>query len=162
MLLLLFPEGGGYRIPLIQRPNDMEHHAGQVALPGGEREADESLEACALREAREEIGVDEELTLLGRLSPIPIQVSRYRVDPIVAWCDHQPKLTLARDEVERILFADPDELARLGPTLTVERSRDGLTIPVPAYDVDGAAVWGATGFILAEFTAIWNPSTGAD
>ncbi|MFN8548978.1 MAG: CoA pyrophosphatase, partial [Candidatus Eisenbacteria bacterium] len=133
-----------------------EHHAGQVALPGGEREAAETLQACALREAREEIGLDVAIALLGRLSPIPIQVSRYRVDPIVAWCDHQPQFTLASDEVERLLFADPDELARRGPTLTVERSRDGLTIPVPAYDVDGAAVWGATGFILAEFAALWD------
>ena len=156
MLVLLFPKGSGFRIPLIQRPGGMEHHAGQVAFPGGEREAEESLEACALREAHEEVGLTARVVLLGRLSPIPIDVSRYRVDPIVGFCAEEPSFVLAGDEVEGLLLADPDELALHGPTLTVERSRDGLTFPVPAYDVGGAAVWGATGFILAEFAALWN------
>ncbi|MBK8230179.1 MAG: CoA pyrophosphatase [Candidatus Eisenbacteria bacterium] len=159
VLLLLVPTAGGFRIPLIRRPEAMEHHAGQIALPGGEREVDESVEACALREAEEEIGlVAPGLQLLGRLSPIPIPVSRFRVDPLVAFLDHLPTLRAAAGEVDEILLADPDGLTRRGPTTTVARIRDDESIEVPAFEVESAKVWGATGFILAEFCQLWRES----
>lgn len=159
VLLLLVPADGGFRIPLIRRPEAMEHHAGQIALPGGEREVDESVEACALREAEEEIGLRAPwIRVLGRLSPIPIPVSRFRVDPLVAFLGHLPPLRAGAGEVDEILLADPDVLARRGPTTTVARIRDDESIEVPAFEVESAKVWGATGFILAEFCQLWRES----
>jgi hypothetical protein len=50
------PERGRILFPLIRRPSTAARHAGQISLPGGEREAGEGNEECALREAHEEIG----------------------------------------------------------------------------------------------------------
>lgn len=54
----------------VVRPDDQRQHAGQIAFPGGMREGDESIEATARRECREEIGVrDDAITVLGGLGP---------------------------------------------------------------------------------------------
>ena len=34
--------------------------------------------------------------------------------------------------------------------------RSGVQHEMPAYDVDGRAVWGATALMLTEFVAIWK------
>ena len=49
---------GRISFPLIRRPDSMEHHAGQIALPGGVIDEGEAPVDCALREAEEEIGLD--------------------------------------------------------------------------------------------------------
>ena len=56
VLLLLYPGREGTTFSLIQRPVSMPLHPGQVALPGGACESEETAEQTALRETEEEIG----------------------------------------------------------------------------------------------------------
>ena len=60
MLLALFEEDGEARVILTKRPETMPSHRGEIAFPGGKREprVDADLRATALREAREEIGLE--------------------------------------------------------------------------------------------------------
>jgi 8-oxo-dGTP pyrophosphatase MutT (NUDIX family) len=153
---------GGYRIPLIRRPERMRHHPGQISLPGGVCHAVEGPVACALREAEEEIALPAQaVEVLGRLTPVPVPVSRFRIQPVLGWVSLQPPLRAEIGEVVEILLADPDRLLANGPSAVVPRDRHGLRFDAPAYVVPDshgheALVWGATAIILAEFLALWK------
>jgi 8-oxo-dGTP pyrophosphatase MutT (NUDIX family) len=151
------PERGRILLPLIRRPATAARHAGQISLPGGEREAGEGNEECALREAHEEVGIaPTEVTILGALTPIEIPVTLYRVAPIVGWLSSPPHYRLQESEVRGLLLADPDALAASGPSLFIERRREDQVLRFPAWDVEGEKVWGATAQILGEFTEVWK------
>jgi 8-oxo-dGTP pyrophosphatase MutT (NUDIX family) len=62
-------EGEDHLLFLV-RPDSARHHAGQIAFPGGMRDGDETIEATARRECREEVGVsDTAIAVLGALPP---------------------------------------------------------------------------------------------
>ena len=73
---------------------DNVRHPGQVSLPGGVVEPGETLEQAALREAHEEVALPiEPVRILGRLTPLDIPVSGFRLHPIVAMTPARPPLT---------------------------------------------------------------------
>ena len=86
-------------VVLTQRTSHLEHHAGQIAFPGGRREgADESPERTALREAAEEIGLDAgRVELLGRLPQYRTSTG-FDVTPVVGWAE--PPLAYTPDPHE--------------------------------------------------------------
>ncbi|HKT79696.1 MAG TPA: CoA pyrophosphatase, partial [Vicinamibacterales bacterium] len=130
-------------------------HAGQVSLPGGVIERGETMQAAALREAREEIGLElDGLRVLGALSPIDITVSGFRLHPIVAARQTRPDLKPTDSEVARILEVDVAALTNAAHFSRRTMSRDGRTLEVPTFDIDGAAIWGATAMVLAEFLTL--------
>ncbi|MHB8899199.1 MAG: NUDIX hydrolase, partial [Thermoguttaceae bacterium] len=104
VLALLYPIDGRWHLPLTLRPQHLPDHAGQVSLPGGAVESGETPQEAAVREFHEELGAEDlEPRILGALSPIYVQVSNYRVDPLVAACDRRPRFVPNGAEVDRVL-----------------------------------------------------------
>ena len=131
---------------LTQRSQELVEHRGQVAYPGGARERrDENLQATALREMYEEVGVNpRDVTVFGHLGDMPI-ITGYMVRLFVGQIPWPYELTINTDEVESAFvvplkwLADPDHR-------TIQyRSYAGREIPVIFFDhFEGYQLWGAS------------------
>jgi 8-oxo-dGTP pyrophosphatase MutT (NUDIX family) len=89
----------GLAVLLTRRTDHLNDHAGQVSFPGGRTDPDDAdAIATALREAREEVGIQpDEVEVIGRL-PTYTTVTDYEVSPVVGLLD--PPRALALDAFE--------------------------------------------------------------
>ena len=134
---------------------DSLRHGGQVSLPCGVVEPGETFEQAALREAQEEIALaPESVRLLGALTPLDIPVSGFRLHPVVGVARTRPVLTRADGEVADILEVSIAELTEPRNFALNERERDGVALLIPAFQVQGREIWGATAMILSEFLSL--------
>ena len=85
VLVLLYDRGGAPHLVLTKRTDTLEHHPGQVSLPGGRPDPDDGdLATTALRETHEELGVaPESVRIVGRLPDVPTTVSGFVISPFV-------------------------------------------------------------------------------
>lgn len=156
VLVPLFREAGSWRLLYIRRAvHAQDHHSGQVAFPGGrceppEREAVET----ALREAREEVGLDPgSVEVLGGLAPVHT-VSGFLVTPVVGCLRWPQRLAPDPAEVARVFsipltwLGDPANRAvRVWPEGGHPQARR-----VVFYEpFDGERLWGVTAGITLDF-----------
>lgn len=160
VMLLLYERNGAWYVPLTVRPAHLTHHAGQVSLPGGSVEPDESSVAAALRELEEEIGVNPaSVEPLGTLSSLYLFVTDFVITPHVAVVAPAPAFRPNPDEVAEVLELQMSMLADVEPCERVKRGLRSLSFYAPAMCLAGHVVWGATAMMLAELGAVW---AGAD
>jgi 8-oxo-dGTP pyrophosphatase MutT (NUDIX family) len=154
-LLLFFPIDDVAHLVLTVRADTLERHGGQVSLPGGVVEPGESIEQAALREAREEIGVNiAAVETLGVLTPIDIHVSGFRLHPLIGTMDRRPVLYPSDGEVARVLEIPITVLMDPRAFIWQTMERDGEAIQVPTLHAEGVAIWGATAMVVAEFLTL--------
>jgi 8-oxo-dGTP pyrophosphatase MutT (NUDIX family) len=145
----------GWYLPAILRPQTMKTHAGQVSLPGGLIEADETVAQAALREFEEELGVAAEgIAIVGQLSPVYVFVSDIEVTPVVGVCDRPLVVTPNPHEVAAVLELPIAELADWSCRGRHVIERRGLRFSAPHFFIGGERIWGATSLILAELVAM--------
>ncbi|MFW5694875.1 MAG: NUDIX hydrolase [Alkalispirochaeta sp.] len=157
VLITLVPTETDTEVPLIQRTDDGGPHALQISLPGGAAEPhDRHPTDTALREAYEEIGLNpHEVSVLGELSALYIDVSDFLITPVVAWYEGTdpehtlwPRLRRQPREVRRIVRGSLRELdATLAPRSVRAR---GVELIAPSFLAQKEIVWGATAMILGE------------
>jgi 8-oxo-dGTP pyrophosphatase MutT (NUDIX family) len=157
-LVLIYPGTDGTPcLPLTVRRDDLPHHPGQISLPGGRVDPGEPPDRAALREAREEIGLDPTVVrLLGPLSSLWVVVSNHVLRAYVGVADERPDFRLAPLEVSALVEVPLDALRDPKNVSWTERVRDGMLVRYPHFHVGGHEVWGATAMILAEFVALFE------
>jgi 8-oxo-dGTP pyrophosphatase MutT (NUDIX family) len=153
VLLLIVYHGAEPSLVFTKKTETVPHHKGQFAFPGGLVErSDGSRVATALREAREEIGLDPAaVEVLGALDDVPTATSRFVITPVVGLCPVAPALAPDGREIERVLEVPLRVL--LDPALYREEQweREGRPHPVTFLTYGEDVIWGATARILREF-----------
>jgi 8-oxo-dGTP pyrophosphatase MutT (NUDIX family) len=137
---------------LIRRtPHELDPWSGHMAFPGGRmHDDDQSLLYTAMRETREEVGLDlvAHATLLGALEPLDAVAlgkrQGFSVTPFVFLLEGPSGLSLDSSEVAEALWAPLDAFAR-GEHHAHHTYRQGqVKREMPAFDVQGRIVWGLT------------------
>lgn len=136
---------------LTVRARQLRNHAGQISFPGGRRDAEDAdVDANALREAHEEVGLDPaHVTVVGYLDDYPT-ITGFRVTPVVGLID--ARTPLAPDGVEVASFFEVPLAFLLDPA-NYQRHwfrRDGLDLPFYAVPYGERFIWGATAGMLYE------------
>jgi 8-oxo-dGTP pyrophosphatase MutT (NUDIX family) len=162
VLILLYHDGARIRFPLTKRPDYLGAHGGQVSLPGGKAEGNETLVETALREAEEEIGINrKDVHVLGKLSDFFVIPSNFMVTPIVASAGKRPRFVPQEREVVKILEGDVEELLREDALKTKSITVSKIyNLNAPHFEIDGETVWGATAMMLNEFRMVVRDVTG--
>lgn len=153
VLLLLWPQGDALHFVLTRRASGLRGHSGQISLPGGRRDPDDSDHTVtALRETEEELGIAvSDAQVLGPLDSIYIPPSNYMVYPLVAALAAPPCFRPRAAEVAEVLQIPLASL--LDPRRKREslQTRNGRSLRIPWYALGGQMVWGATAMLLSEF-----------
>jgi 8-oxo-dGTP pyrophosphatase MutT (NUDIX family) len=150
VLLLLFVENNEINACLIKRPSHMKHHASQIGLPGGRIEKGETALETAFRETFEEIGISrEKIEILGSLSELYVQVSRFLIHPFVGWISEKPAFIINKNEVEKTISFPLSLLKNIIEETEIETFTGQLKVPCIKFE--GEIIWGATAMILSEF-----------
>jgi 8-oxo-dGTP pyrophosphatase MutT (NUDIX family) len=156
VMILLYIRAGSWHTVLMKRPEYAGVHSMQISLPGGKSEdGDTDLRETALREIREETGIDDSrIRILGNLSRLHIAVSGIEVLPVVGFYPGEPDFQPDPAEVAYLIEARIDDL--LHPRNTREKFRTLMCklVKVPYFLIGEEHVWGATAMILSEFLEV--------
>lgn len=152
VLVPLVERPTGLHVLLTQRASHLTHHAGQISFPGGRIEAhDADAWAAALREAREEIGLEPGFVERAGYLRDHLVISGFRVTPVVGFVRAGFDLRLDRTEVEDA-FEVPLEFL-LDPRNHLPRARSVAGVEVLTHEIpyQGRHIWGATASMLISF-----------
>ncbi|MEX2161669.1 MAG: CoA pyrophosphatase [Anaerolineales bacterium] len=155
VLVPVLRQGDAWHLLYILRAQvEGDMHSAQVAFPGGRLDSEETTaEQAALREAREEVGIDaKQVRLLGHLEDF-ITISNYRVTPVVGVIPWPMELQPDSREVQRAFTIPLAWLADAANREERERvAPDGKTVKVVYFkQYDKELLWGVTARITLNF-----------
>lgn len=164
---ILRPQDNDTEILLIKRAERLgDPWSGHMALPGGHMEPqDLDSYATAIRETKEEIGTDLEITgeLIGRLDDLNIFAHKHSgmtIIPYVFILHKDPKLN-PNEEVAEVLWGPLGKM-KSGKVNTTKEYRIGESVfQSPGYDIQGRIIWGLTYRILQNLFSKLSLENGA-
>jgi 8-oxo-dGTP pyrophosphatase MutT (NUDIX family) len=153
VLLLIVYRDGEPNLVFTKKTETVPHHKGQFAFPGGVvGPPDGSRVETALREAREEVGLDPAaVEVLGVMDDVPTATTRFVITPVVGLCAAAPALAPDGREIERVFEVPLRVLAEPGAFREELWEREGRPHPVAFFTAGEDVIWGATARILKEF-----------
>jgi 8-oxo-dGTP pyrophosphatase MutT (NUDIX family) len=151
VLIPLIEREGALTVLLTQRATQLKNHAGQISFPGGRIEpGDESAATAALREAWEEIGLEEEYVSVAGFLPDHIVISGFRVTPVVGFVRPGFELLLDSKEVEDVFEVPLEHVFE--PANHRSRMRrlgnEGVEVELCDIHYGEHVIWGATAGML--------------
>jgi 8-oxo-dGTP pyrophosphatase MutT (NUDIX family) len=157
VMMLFYPKKGKTHLVLIVRNSYDGVHSAQIAFPGGKyEEEDENYEKTALRETQEEIGINQnDIKLIRPFSQLYIQASNFLVHPFLGFCKDEIVFIPDDNEVSQIIELPLTDFLNdnliVSATLSTSYAKN---IEVPAFNIDGHIVWGATAMMLSELKEV--------
>jgi 8-oxo-dGTP pyrophosphatase MutT (NUDIX family) len=157
VVLIIRPHGDETEVLIIKRADHpRDPWSGHLALPGGRAEpGDEDLRAVAIRETKEEVGIDLDAggCFLGGLEPMwpgNPRLPKIAITPLVAIA---PEGTIAHPslEVQEAFWMSLITLKQEGRSDTLRLDIQGKPHEWPAYPSPHGPIWGITERILTEF-----------
>lgn len=157
VLVPLYVDRGELHAVFTERRQDLRRHAGEVSFPGGRQDDGEvELQATALREAEEEIGLPRHaVQIVGALEPTPTIATGYAIYPFVGVIEPGMTWTLSAREVARVLEFPLRELREGYKRRRLIRR--GIPILSDTYTVKDHLIWGATARILSDLLGRIEP-----
>ena len=152
VLILLYQDGDDVHFFLTERTEHVQHHKGQISLPGGSWEIGEHLHETAMRETEEEIGVPmDDIQIIAELTPLFVKVTGYMIHPFVGVINYKPTLVIHEGEVSNDFSVSLSDLLDPMNTKMELWTIRGAPVDVPFFQFGKYKVWGATAMILSEF-----------
>ena len=124
--------------------------SGQMAFPGGRAEpGDADLRATAIRETREEIGMDlataaeplgglDEVRAMARMRPMNLTITPF------VFRLHRPFEPVLSDEVRSVHWLSLGELLGTARRSTMDYAHQGESMQFPCLRIDEVVIWGLT------------------
>lgn len=155
VLLLLYPKDGEYCVLLNKRSELVEHHKGEISLPGGARDPeDRDFLETALREAEEEMGIDRaDVTILGELDDV-VTRTNFGVRVYIGAIPYPYSFQPSPIEIAEVVEVPISSLCNLTNIRCETRWVDGLPVTAYSYAYNQHLVYGVTGKILQQFLEI--------
>ncbi|HYM61031.1 MAG TPA: CoA pyrophosphatase [Thermoanaerobaculia bacterium] len=157
VLIPIVRQGGVWSILFSRRSEHLAAHSGQVAFPGGAVEPGESLDAAAIREAEEEVGIPpQHVELIGRIDDV-VANSGFLVAPFVGVIGQPIDYVLQASEVDEVFEAPIDRLLDPGNPEVRFVPYLGRRYPAYFYHYEQYEIWGLTGRMLKAFLdLVWE------
>ena len=156
VLMMFYPKGEDIFLPLILRPQYDGVHGGQMAFPGGRAELkDKDIQATALREAQEEIGIKAtDVKVIKNLTELFIPPSNMFCQPVIGYMPTRPDFYPDEREVAGIFEVSISEI--LDPSIVQVRTVEtrGEKLETPCFVIQEQIVWGATALMIAELVEV--------
>ncbi len=151
VMFLLYPDANGIiNTMFIERPFNNSVHSGQIALPGGKVDQDESIEEAALRETEEEIGVPTAaVEILGILSSLYVPASNFLIQPHIGITYTTPAFIPNPAEVRSLVPVRLENLINLIPASAPFQTSYG-NLSAPYFQINHHRMWGATAMMVSE------------
>jgi 8-oxo-dGTP pyrophosphatase MutT (NUDIX family) len=161
VLIPLLCDGDRWHLLFIRRTETVQDHKGQVSFPGGAYEPEDTdMQATALRETWEEVGIPPaEINLLGSM-PVFNTISSFAITPVVGQIPWPYPLKPQPAEVSRVFTIPVEWLA--DPAHWSEKPymrSNGRQENVIFFDkYDGELLWGITARITLDFLKLLDLS----
>ncbi|WP_375240617.1 NUDIX hydrolase [Polaribacter sp.] len=153
VLALFYPnENNETTFILTERASYKGTHSAQISFPGGKIDiSDKNLEATAVREANEEIGIKTaSVEIIRELTDVYIPPSNFLATPFIGYLSKRPKF-ITNYEVETTIEVLLEDLLNDTSLTTVNLSTSYMkNTDVPCFKLNGYVVWGATAMMLSE------------
>lgn len=153
VLLTLLERPGGLTVLFTERAAHLKDHAGQISFPGGRiAERGETAVEAALREAREEIGLEPAaVEVLGALDDF-LTGTGFLITPVVGYVAGGAFVASPDPSEVASVFEVPLDFI-CEPASIVATYRDRLGTRFRTYELEhgGFRIWGATAAILVSF-----------